>query len=264
MQLTLIDQYYPIIKAMSANQLESELKTSQALTIKKETYSGKLIEVDYAPFDHVNTSAQIVFVGMTPGRQQMGNALRSAHQSLNSGADEETTAKVAKVFASFSGPMRSNLIKMLDHIGIARLLGLSSTDALWGNASDLVHFTSALRYPVFIDGKNYSGSPSMVNTPLLLDQLKTWFLPEMKQLRNAIFVPLGPKVAEAIYHLAPLADVPLCQILEGLPHPSGANAERIAYFLGRKPQHELSTKTNPLKLDAARNALTSKIAKIGL
>jgi hypothetical protein len=29
-------------------------------------------------------------------------------------------------------------------------------------------------------------------------------------------------------------------VLVGLPHPSGANAERIAFFLGRKAQHALS------------------------
>ena len=37
-----------------------------------------------------------------------------------------------------------------------------------------------------------------------------------------------------------------------MPHPSGANAERISYFLGRKPRERLSAKTDPHKLDGAR------------
>ena len=43
-------------------------------------------------------------------------------------------------------------------------------------------------------------------------------------------------------------------------HPSGANAERIAYFLGRKSRDQLSVKTNPDKIDAARTALLRQIA----
>ena len=35
------------------------------------------------------------------------------------------------------------------------------------------------------------------------------------------------------------------QILAGMPHPSGANAERIAFFLGEKAKKDLSAKTNP-------------------
>jgi hypothetical protein len=44
-------------------------------------------------------------------------------------------------------------------------------------------------------------------------------------------------------------------ILDGLPHPSGANAEHIAYFLGQKPRGRLSAKTDPTRLDADRASL---------
>lgn len=42
-------------------------------------------------------------------------------------------------------------------------------------------------------------------------------------------------------------------------HPSGANAERIAYFLGRKSRSALSAKTNPDKLDRAREEMIRKV-----
>mgnify|MGYP003583822180 CR=1 FL=1 len=51
-------------------------------------------------------------------------------------------------------------------------------------------------------------------------------------------------------------------ILDGLPHPSGPNGERIAYFLGRKARHELSAKTLPQKIDDARSRLLNRVAAL--
>jgi len=50
-------------------------------------------------------------------------------------------------------------------------------------------------------------------------------------------------------------------ILAGMPHPSGANGERISYFLGRKDRDKLSSKTNPDKIDHAKEALLEKIQR---
>lgn len=125
-----------------------------------------------------------------------------------------------------------------------------------------VHFTSALRYPAFIDGANYSGQPSMLSTPLLLEQLMNWFAAELATLPKAVFVPLGPKVAEAVETVARQAGLACERVLTGLPHPSGANAERIAFFLGRKPRDELSRKVEPERLIAARTSLEAKVSAL--
>ncbi len=50
------------------------------------------------------------------------------------------------------------------------------------------------------------------------------------------------------------------QVLEGLPHSSGANQERIAYFLGRKERTALSMKTNAFELDRVRDRLVAQVA----
>ena len=53
--------------------------------------------------------------------------------------------------ASFSGPMRRNLIAMLDSIGVNRLLDLQSSASLWEDDAHLTQFTSErlnLRCPV--------------------------------------------------------------------------------------------------------------------
>ena len=52
------------------------------------------------------------------------------------------------------------------------------------------------------------------------------------------------------------------RVLTGLPHPSGANAERIAFFLGRKERQALSPQVRPERLIAARTELKAKIAML--
>jgi hypothetical protein len=60
-------------------------------------------------------------------------------------------------------------------------------------------------------------------------------------------------------HLAGRGLIERARILAGLPHPSGANAERIAYFLGRKPRESLSRVTDPDALDAAKARLLAQV-----
>lgn len=220
------------------------------------------VEMVYAPFDYVNRDARLAIVGMTPGRQQAANALRAAHFALNQGRSDSEAARDAKVFASFSGAMRDNLVRMLDRIGVARHLGLPSTASLWNGASDLVHFTSALRYPVFVDGANWSGQPDMVRTPRLRAWLERYTGVELATMPKALLVPLGPKVAGALHHLADQGIIDAGRILDGLPHPSGANAERIACFLGTKPINLASSRTNGAALVMMRDTLEARLSRL--
>lgn len=221
------------------------------------------ISVYYAPFDYINTDAKIVICGITPGFKQAVSAIEEASRQLINGASIEEAKLNAKNTASFGGPMRANLIRLLDFIRINEILGLNTTSDLFGNSSNLVHYTSALRYPVFKSGKNYSGTPSMLTTPVLRNQVEKYLIPELKCFgKNTIFVPLGPKVEEALKFCAESGVLRMDQILSGLPHPSGANAERISYFLNEKPRDKLSVKTNPEKIDVARGTLLAQISKL--
>ena len=221
------------------------------------------LSVYYAPFDYINTEARIVICGITPGFQQAILALDEASKQLRQGATPAAAKLAAKKTASFGGPMRSNLTRLLDYIGIPKKLNIGSCSELFGSKSNLVHYTSALRYPVFKSLKNYSGTPSMVANSLLRKQLEKYLLPELALLSSsAILVPLGPKVEEALSFAATASAINQEQVLGGLPHPSGANAERIAYFLGEKPADKLSAKTNPLKIDIAKKELMAKVACI--
>ena len=127
-----------------------------------------------------------------------------------------------------------------------------------------MHFTSALRYPVFVDGQNWPGTPDMVSTPALRQWLEDYTGQELRTLPEAIIVPLGPKVTAAMQYLASQGLVDGQRILAGLPHPSGANAERIAFFLGDKSAERCSVKTNTQSLLAAKSHLEQRIAALAI
>lgn len=255
-------RFAPLLRDMTDAELAAEIQRPQKLLLNDAVVGHHHLEIAYFPVGRVNVDARLVIVGLTPGRQQMRNAYMEARRCLRVGLGEAATLAAVNGFASFSGSMRPNLVTMLDSIGVNRLLGVESTASLWADDVHLVHFTSALRFPVLVDGENYSGRPSMFTTPPLHKLLMTGFAAQAARLRQAIFVPLGPTVGSALEFVADKTRLDDDRVLVGLPHPSGANAERIAFFLGRKPRHALSAKVDPERLIAARSELKAKIRRL--
>lgn len=253
----LISQFAAYINANGISSFSDQLP--EELLLHRE---GDL-ETFYAPFEHINTEAKIVFCGITPGMQQAGIALNTVANELKGGATPAAALKTAKQQASFAGTMRTNLSKMLNHIGLNEVLGIQDCNSLFGEHAPLVHYTSALKNPVFYRGKNYSGSPSMVKTGALNWQLDKFLVKEIEQLDSDVFyIPLGPKVTEVFDWLVDNGHVKEKQVLSGLPHPSGANAERIKYFCGEKARDLLSSKTNPDVIDIAKSGILQKLKQL--
>lgn len=255
---TLFSQYTETIRNLDLNKINDVASLPSSMEIARE---GS-ISIHYIPFDYVNSDAKLVLVGITPGFTQLRNALYEAQKQLRAGADNTTALIATKKTGAFSGAMRPNLIAMLDHLKVNEWLGIQTCNSLFSENAHMVHTTSALRYPVFADGENYNGSPNMTKHPLLRKQLTENFGKEMQMLKNAVLVPLGPKVSEGLEFLTKEGIIDKSRILEGMPHPSGANAERIAYFLGKKEKSQLSVKTDPLKIDEAKSVLIKKIAML--
>lgn len=220
--------------------------------------SGDLT-VEYAPFDHIEEGAELVIVGLTPGRQQAANALEALAGELKVGTSPKLALERAKRTASFSGPMRANLLAMLDEIGVPALYRRASAAEFFSDRQSRVHFTSALRYPVYLNGQNYSGTPNPLSQPMLRRMIENYLAEEADRLRSAMWVPLGQHAEAALLHLSSSGRLPRANILAGLPHPSGANSERIAYFLGRKDRASLSAKTNAARLDDAKRQLMAQV-----
>lgn len=212
------------------------------------------VSVYYAPFEYLNPNAKVVIVGITPGPTQMSNALGEAGRQLASGRSAEQALRTAKEYGAFSGEVfRSNLIKQLDHWGIHTWLGIDSTARLFDSHRDLVHTTSLLRYPVFVDGQKYEGNPDMLKTPLLRRHLLEHFAMEVQALRDAVFIGLGPKVWKVLEGLASEGLVDRSRIVNGVLHASPENTYRITYLTGPRTE-PLPWKTNATAYDEGRTS----------
>lgn len=257
MDTILLSRFSPTIKDLSDEALRGSTLPSELLLERDGPLS-----IFYAPFEYVNHAARIVIVGITPGSTQAINALREAQRQIRAGGAPEAICKAVKHAASFSGPMRENLVAMLEHIGLHKSLGVTSCLDLFNPSKPLAHMASLLKYPVFAAGKNYNGTPDPLKNPFLAQYVRQHFAKDAQSLPNAVFVPLGDKVASALQQLAAEGYLDASRILNQMPHPSGANGERIAYFLGRKEKSALSKKTDSEKIEVARASLIAQVIAI--
>lgn len=67
---------------------------------------------------HVNTAAKVVLVGITLGMTQLVNSATELQRLLLAGRDRDSALRAAKATGAFSCAMRSNLIRLLDAIGL--------------------------------------------------------------------------------------------------------------------------------------------------
>ncbi|MFM0329457.1 hypothetical protein [Paraburkholderia strydomiana] len=253
MNFKLFEKYESAIRGYQGDPLTSSLRMLR---------DGEL-EVCYAPFEWLNPSAKVVLVGITPGKVQANNALVEAQRALVEGLPTTEVLRRAKHVGAFSGKMRPRLIALMDHIGLHRWLGLHSTEELFGEASDLLQTSSLLQFPVFQAGENYTGaSPKPVRNPLLRMQMRDHFGEMAKAMPDAVFLPLGSAASEGVGWLSEQGYLSEDRVLYGLPHPSTANAERVAYFLGEKARANLSIKTSANNLDVARDNLLNAVAAL--
>jgi hypothetical protein len=54
----------------------------------------------------------------------MINNLREAQKQLIAGADDYTVLRQAKLSGAFSGPLRNNLVEILNYVGVHKWQGL--------------------------------------------------------------------------------------------------------------------------------------------
>ena len=191
----------------------------------------------YAPFEHVNPAAKLIVIGITPGHTQMNRALTAAAQAIRNGRSVDDAVAEVKKHGSLSGAMRPNIVRTLDKLGYPRKLGIGSSVELWDESFHLVHFCSLLKYPVFLKGKDYNGTPNPFKVPELRRLLLDGFAKDLQALPgDAELVPLGDFVAGVLSKLDDMGLVPQKVFrYEGSvvapPHPSGANAEAVALLL---------------------------------
>jgi hypothetical protein len=189
----------------------------------------------YAPLDCLNPSAELIFLGITPSWMEMERAYQVAQMGLHLGWDAKAICHYAKQKASFAGPMRNNLIQMLDLLGLPAHLGIPSSEALFDQAYQHVQISAMLRYPTFVNGHNYNGhSPDILATPELRHWVEQVLAKELQQVAQAVIVPLGKAVARILRYLADKEVIAEERCLFGFPHPSGGNGHRLREFTAQR------------------------------
>jgi hypothetical protein len=232
------DAFWPLIGQL---EFSDRYDRNQLLTPSFRLGTDGKVEIYYAPFDHINTRARIALVGVTPGWTQMHRSFVVARAQMEKGADEQQILREVKRLAAFSGPLRKNLVSMLDGIGLSDALGVESSSILFeSQGEELVHSTSAIRYPVFNSGENYSGrNPFITNTPLFAEYLEG-FAQELAAVPGALVVPLGKAVAAVLSRFIEADRIDSSRVMLGFPHPSGANPHRLRLYA--ESRGELSRK----------------------
>lgn len=195
------------------------------------------LSIYYAPVEYINESASLLIVGITPGFHQMHQAYSKIVQLKGELLENEALLHQAKLASSYEGPMRKNLIHMLDELGLPDYLGLSSSSTLFSSANHLMHTTGLIPYPVFYRGNNYTGStPNILSTETLKHYVETCSVNDVIRLNKPMIIPLGVTVTKVLAYLSKYNLIDNCYVLNGFPHPSGANGHRLKQFAHYKEQ----------------------------
>jgi hypothetical protein len=231
----LFDTFAPSIRALPDLAGSERFTRDDLLTPEFCLHQDGPLTVYYAPFDYVNHAAKVVLVGITPGWTQMEIAYRSASQDLREGLASSEVCRRAKQQASFAGSMRKTLIAMLDAVELPAYLDIDSTESLFAEHGQLMYAAQAIRYPVFVEGRNYTGhSPNLLKTASLRYFIDNVLMEELRSVREAMIVPLGKSVSEVLDFLADGGHLDRDRCLFGFPHPSGANGHRVREFQERR------------------------------
>ena len=224
--------YKNLIQSLPVSYKDEDLLNEQFLLEKDDK---KKLEIYYAPFEYVNVNAKVVIVGITPGLHQMKKSYSTVLNVMEQQLSDEEVLHEVKKNSSFEGPMRKNLIHMLDELGLNNYLGLTSSSELFDTSSHLVQTMSVLPYPVFYNGKNYNGSiPNILKTEVLEHHILDYTAGEISKLNDALIIPLGVNVSKVIMYLADNGYINKESILNGFPHPSGGNGHRHKQFAVNK------------------------------
>lgn len=218
-------------EAIAALPSKDKLEKRHLLIPRFRLEKSGNIEIYYAPVDYLNRKAKIALVGITPGWHQMEVAYRTARDAIRNGLGRIAVCRRTKNSAAFSGAMRTNLIEMLDGIGISKVLSIKSSGDLFSREHRLIHSTSILKYPAFVNRENYTGHrPKLLEQPLFIKYVQNVFSAEISQISRAFIIPLGNAVSSSIEFLIQEGVLSGDRCCIGFPHPSPANAHRMSKF----------------------------------
>ncbi len=206
-------------------------RKADLLTSTFRLYQDGDLEIYYVPLEYLNEKARIILVGITPGWSQLEIAYRAAHHGLATGLSPNEIVLYVDQQASFAGPIRRTLTAMLDGLDIPAALGIEASRQLFDVHNNMLHTTALVRYSVLVKEENYTGhNPNLLKTPVLRRYVEDALAKELQQVSDALVVPMGTSVSDALRFLIDHRQLDPARCLLGFPHPSGANAHRAHQY----------------------------------
>ena len=198
-------------------------------------------ELVYMPFHLVNRSAKLAVVGITPGPTQRDLAYASVQESLHLGLPDEQVFARAKQSAAFGGPMRKNLIRMLDHFRFPQMLGVANSADLWGKDAHLLESTSVVPHAAFKGRAMFAGSfEEVMASPVLRGCFEADFVLSLGALEpDTLFIALGPTPLAALDWCVQRKLLGAEQVLGAFAHPSAGAGTQIDVYLGARKAEDL-------------------------
>ncbi len=187
-----------------------------------------------AGFDYPNPEAEVVIVGITPGKNQLENGYKSRDVIV---ASREESLERKKTYA-FKG-LRENISGMLDSVDLNKLLGIDKCETIWNEDFGKVDFTSLIKEAAYeYENKNgkinpFNDADKIVKSIKLSKRLEEGFVEDCKQYTKAkLFVACGHKVYNVLCGLRDkgIISVPVIAIA----HPSKNNNIRVQFYQGNE------------------------------
>jgi len=246
----------------------------QFLLGKERKYS-----LQYVPFEHVNKAAKLVIVGITPGPNQIGEAYDAAQEMIKAGKTaEQAQIEVKKLGAFSTDTMRPNLVKMLNHFGFDRILGIGDVNSLWRSNAHLLHSTSVVPHAAFYETrakgkltiKPFAGDlDEVLACKIFRDCFESCFLPSLTEINpDAMYIGLGKCPEQALAYAVKQSLLREEQVLGAFSHPSTNGGSSVGYYLREVSLDDLTPK-NPVRhraawLDAAYERMSNITANLRL
>lgn len=207
----------------------------------------------YIPFEHVNTQAKLVIVGITPGRTQLELAYQAVQDLRRAGRPDDEILHEVKKIGAFGGPsMKPNLLKIMNHFHFGEFLGVRDVTSLWDDHANLLHATSVVPHAAFrISGgreKMFAGSfEEVMKSSLLRECFMDGFVRPLCEVNpDALYVGLGRCPESALQWCVEQGYLRQGQVLGAFCHPSTSGGSTTAYYLREVTEAQLSPK-NPVR-----------------
>ncbi|MDH2901519.1 MAG: hypothetical protein PXY39_11165 [archaeon] len=247
-QFKYLSRFYSHLGTLSPEALESSRKargTKERFTPYQRMLVSRIssqdIRIFYAPFDFVNVLARVVILGISPDYNTMFRAYSLALKTRPNACDRHLRLRSIAVEVarkSLYHDERSDLVKMMDGIGLNNALGIKSCSEMFDTYPEILHMTSVMRYPTFKGAITYIGfghKPELLSYERFReDFVNVRLASELRSTSEALIIPLGDIASEVLLHLIRRNVLDYRRCMLGFPNASRISAERWSLYEKRK------------------------------